>query len=247
MTLKFRQVALAAIPLRTLVSHSAVAGLLLLSLVTMMLSATHQTQLEGLRMGAARLTAPLFSLLSHPAHNVGQLQDFWQAHATLQAENTQLKEEANALRDWHATALRLDTENRALRALLNLKQEHELQSVTARVFADSGSSFGNSLLVKTEGDTKLRRGMAAITGDGLAGRLVDVDADGRYGRILLLNDISSHVPVVLENSRVRAVLAGTDNGVLELIHLPGDAQLTVGERIVTSGFDGVLPSGAAGR
>ena len=61
--------------------------------------------------------------------------------------------------------------------------------------------------------------------------------------MLLLTDLNSRVPVVVEKSRVRAILAGNNTDRPELQFLADSMPLQLGERIVTSGHGGVFPSG----
>jgi len=87
----------------------------------------------------------------------------------------------------------------------------------------------------------VRKGQAVITGAGLIGRVQEVGL--RSSRLLLLADLNSRVPVVIESSRVRGVVAGTNGETLRLVHLPPDVVAAPGDRIVTSGHGGALPPG----
>ena len=62
-------------------------------------------------------------------------------------------------------------------------------------------------------------------------------------RVLLLTDMNSNVPVVLERGRERAIAAGDNSGRLRLLFLAPAAQPQIGDRIVTSGHGGVFPPG----
>jgi len=61
--------------------------------------------------------------------------------------------------------------------------------------------------------------------------------------VLLLTDMNSNVPVVLERGRERAIAAGDNSGRLRLLFLAPAAQPQIGDRIVTSGHGGVFPPG----
>jgi hypothetical protein len=61
--------------------------------------------------------------------------------------------------------------------------------------------------------------------------------------VLLLTDLNSRVPVVVEDTRHRGVLAGDNSQQPSLLYLPPDAVVEAGQRIVTSGHGGVFPSG----
>ena len=84
-------------------------------------------------------------------------------------------------------------------------------------------------------------GQAAVTGDGLIGRISGVGS--RSSRLLLITDLNSRIPIVIEATRTRAVLAGTNTGRPRMIHLPTGAAVAIGDRVVTSGHGGGFPSG----
>jgi len=243
MSLKFRQFALIAIPLRSAVAQISVGLLLLSALVLMFVARTHADVFSGLRMSLTRMADPVLIAAQEPVEMVESWFGNLQTVAVMQMENKALREELANLRQWHAEAVRLDAENRSLRALLQMKQPHEITSTGGAVLADNGTSFGHSVIVSVPEDFKLRRGLVAMTGDGMVGRTVDVAPGTGMARVLLLDDPVSRVPVMLESTKARAILAGQSNGALLLEHLPGEAAPLVGERILTAGDDGVLPSG----
>jgi len=80
-----------------------------------------------------------------------------------------------------------------------------------------------------------------VSGAGLAGRVATVGY--RSARILLITDINSRVPVLIESSRDRAILSGDNSGMPRLIFLPANASIKAGDRVVTSGHGGVFPPG----
>ena len=83
--------------------------------------------------------------------------------------------------------------------------------------------------------------MPVLTEAGLIGRVVR--AGRSTARLVLVTDFSSRVPVVLERSRVRAILQG-DNGPLPTLQfLAPTARVAIGERVLTSGDGGLLPAG----
>ena len=59
----------------------------------------------------------------------------------------------------------------------------------------------------------------------------------------MITDLNSRIPVVSEKSRVRAILSGDNSRAPKLAFLPPNAQLSLGDRIVTSGHGGVFPAG----
>ena len=85
------------------------------------------------------------------------------------------------------------------------------------------------------------KGHAVVTGEGLVGRVESVG--GRATRVLLISDLNSRIPVLIESTRTRAILAGNNSNRPSLIHLVSGATVSPGDRIVTSGHGGVFPVG----
>ena len=76
---------------------------------------------------------------------------------------------------------------------------------------------------------------------GVVGR---VDKVGNmYSKILLITDINSKIPVMVERTRVRGILSGDNTATPRMVFIPLSAELTVGDRVVTSGVAGVFPPG----
>lgn len=227
---------LAAIPLFG--TSGVLAGLALLLLL---LSALSPNTMGGLRSGAADIFSPLLSVVSTPLEKGAVFIRDVTGLAQIQAENARLRQENVKLREWYQTALLLEAENKSLRDLMNVKVEAQHTYITARVLSDSNSTFAKSLLVSAGAEDGVKKGQSVIAGDGLIGRVVETGETS--ARILLMTDINSRIPVLIEGSRQHAIYAGqnTKNGTL--IHLPPESQIKEGARIITSGIGGVFPVG----
>ena len=98
-----------------------------------------------------------------------------------------------------------------------------------------------SLAVNLGADNGVRDGQAAVGSIGLVGRTVQTG--DRSARILLITDLNARIPVVVEETRLRGILAGDNTNRPRLIHLPPDTEVRAGDRIVTSGHGGMFPVG----
>ena len=96
-------------------------------------------------------------------------------------------------------------------------------------------------MVAYVGDSKVEKGQVVLSDKGLVGRVDKVGSN--YTKIILITDINSKIPVVVENTRVRGILSGDNTNTPKMIFIPLDADVKVGDRIVTSGVAGVFPSG----
>src|SRR3546814_11384359 len=99
---------------------------------------------------------------------------------------------------------------------MNLVPAPEIDFVSAHVVGDLGGAFVRSVLVDAGARDNVEKGQAAVTGEGLAGRVFEVGH--RAARVLLLTDINSRIPVVIERTRDRAVVAGNTSSLLRLLY-----------------------------
>lgn len=195
--------------------------------------------LEKLRTKVSDVAAPVLSAMSAPVTKAADSIDSVQSLRNLRAENIRLSSENAKLKDWYESALKLQAENKALRDLLNVKADPAMRFVTTRVVSDPASAFVKSALIPVGEKDNVAKGDAVMAGHGLIGRVMETGRNS--ARVLLVTDLNSRIPVIVQNTRTKAILAGKNKDLLRLERLPIDAGLSLGQRIVTSGDGGMLP------
>jgi rod shape-determining protein MreC len=197
--------------------------------------------MDSIRTNVTDATAPILDVLSKPVATVNQMiSEAWSLYNVYE-ENTMLKQDQGHLLQWQVVAKKLEAENKNLRKLLNFPVEPAAGFITARVIADTGGAFANSLVINVGNNSGVRKGQSTITGEGLLGRVTDVGK--RSSRILLITDLNSRIPVVIQSSQARAIMAGNNTHQPRLIHLSPGALVGQGDLIVTSGHGGAFPPG----
>ncbi len=225
------------------VADRAALGLLIGLSVVLLVLGKADVKLAGIlaeRIGDA--AAPVLGAMNEPAVAVRGAFDRFGEMLAVYEENARLREENRRLLAWQAEAARLSVQNKALREMLNVPTAERAPAwTTARVVADAGGPFVQTRLIDAGAERGVVKGMAAVTPQGLAGRVIGV---GRQSaRVLLITDFDSKIPVVVERSRDHAILAG-DNGAEPLLRfLPMIPSFEVGDLVLTSGEGGLLPAG----
>jgi rod shape-determining protein MreC len=240
--LERRSLSRLAVPLKALVDRFAFGTLIVASVVLLVVAKADVRLLEVVDSRISDLLAPALDVAVRPieasrhlAQQVGEL-------VALRTENAQLREQNQRLLEWQEAARQLAVENASLRQLLHgVDEDRHPTAVTARVVADSGGPFVQTILVNAGSEQGVAKGMAAVNERGLAGRVIEVGR--RSARVLLLTDFNSRIPVMVEPSRDQAILAGDNSREPGLVFLPLNPRLSVGDRVVTSGRGGVLPPG----
>jgi rod shape-determining protein MreC len=211
------------------------------SLALMVLGKSESPLVERARLAVSDAIAPIMDGLSRPLASIRHAYDNTREFLDLREENAMLREQQARLLQWQSVARQLAAENRALKDLLKFAPDRAASYVTARVVADNGGAFVRSVLVAAGARDGLRKGDAAVTGEGLVGRVAEVGE--RSARVLLLTDINSRIPVVIERSRDQGILAGDNSDNPRLLYLSHGSQLVPGDRVVTSAAGGAFPPG----
>jgi len=230
-----------ASPLKAWASRFALLLLVGAAFGLMLIGRTNTFIVEETRSIVTDMVTPILDAVSKPVDTFSGVIEQAEALTNLRSENLALREQNARLMQWQVVARRLEAENAALRTLNHMVPDPEMSFISARVVGDPGGAFVRTVLINAGERQGVEKGQAAITGDGLAGRVAEVGQ--RSARVLLLTDINSRVPVVVGDARDRAVLAGDNSNSPELLYLGPTAKVRVGDRVTTSGHGGVFPPG----
>lgn len=230
LSIQSRQV-LAKLTLPVLIAASF--GLMLLGKADALLA-------ERARMVLADALAPFYAALAVPLadarHAIAGATDL----VDLGAENARLRAENERLLRWQSIALALDAENQRLKADLHWIPDPAPSYVTARVVADAGGVYAKAVLLSVGPNHDVRKGEIALDERGLVGRVTEVGS--RSARLLLITDLNSRIPVILESSRAHAILVGTNGPRPRLTYWAEGAIPQEGERVVTSAEANAFPA-----
>lgn len=197
--------------------------------------------LQGTRNAVTDLFAPILATVNYPIEKTATYVRAVTGIAHLQAENERLRSENMRLREWHQVALKLQEENATLHGLLNVQTDPAHRYITARIIADSGNAYVKSLLVMAGQSSGVKSKQAVVSSEGLIGRVIETGE--KVSRILLLTDINSRIPVIIEKKNIHAILAGQNDDKPHLLHLPQDMKPENGTVVLTSGHGGMFPAG----
>lgn len=215
--------------------------LVLLLLGTFLIWRIDNPRVERFRMMVIDRVVPNFEWAMAPVTGMANLLADFQSYQRLAQQNSDLRRELQDMKSWREAAIQLDQENARLRDLINVQLDPQLTRITGVVLADSGSPFRQSVLLNVGARDGILDGWPAMDGIGLVGRISGVGEE--TARVILVTDTSSMIPVTIQPSGQRAILAGdnTINPLLQFIENPD--LVKPGDRVVTSGDGGVFPAG----
>lgn len=188
-----------------------------------------------------KVMAPVGEVLSTPGRVAGEGLDGIRGYFFAVSENRRLKAELKAMQRWRDTAIQLRDVNDRYRALLGLNTDPPIPMATARVVTDSRGPFANSRLADAGSEKGIRVGNPVMSENGLVGRIIGV-TEG-VSRILLLTDVASRTPVMIDRSNARAILTGDGGPNPKLEYLRGQNPVQNGDLVMTSGDGGLFPRG----
>ena len=157
-----------------------------------------------------------------------------QEHELLEERFRKLEVENSRLLEWGA-------EIKRLRALWGIAGERGYHGVAAEVVGQDPSNWSRVVVLDRGSSEGLGRGMPVIVGDAVVGQIINVSPS--TSRVLLITDHSSGVDSIVQSSRVRGVVQGDGHADCALQYVPQEDEVTLGDRIITSGMDGVYPKG----
>lgn len=215
--------------------------MILASLSLIVISRTSPDIRSAIAAPIADSAAPALDVLSQPVDAFNDVRNWFASLVNIYGQNARLREANSRLMQWQNVAIQLEAENNALRELLNYNAQEEMRFTTAKVISDRGGPFTRTAMINAGSTLGIAEGMPIINGDGLVGRIIETG--NHSARILLLTDINSRIPIITADSRERAIAAGNNTESLNLLYLPDDSEVAVGEKLVTSGDGNTVPAG----
>ena len=132
-------------------------------------------------------------------------------HYSVYRENEKLKEEVEVLRNEKIQNEYLLTENTILKEALQLTGTKALEqdiSIIAKVIIDQESPYLKSFLLNKGTRDGVLKGMTVFSKKYLIGTIIE--SNYLTSRVLLINDLNSRIPVIIENTSVNAILTGLE-------------------------------------
>ena len=228
-------------PIREISGRLSLVFMLTLAAALLLLGRAETYVFDQARQVVTDMTAPLLEIASRPLSAARRLVERTDEYAYVFDENERLRAENERLMAWKEKALKLEAKVLRYEALLNVQVDPSINYVSGRVVSDNGGPFVDTVIVNVGREQGAKSGDAVIDTDGLIGRIVSTGE--KASRVLLLTDLNSRMPVVIEPGHYKAVLAGDNTNWPRLDYLLATSSVSPGDRVVTSGDGGLIPPG----
>ena len=216
--------------------------LLFLSILVIILSNYNFKVIQLIKIGINEFTYRASFLISTPENKIQKINSQIKDHLKVYDNYKNLELELEKLKQKKLTNNFLKMENEKLRDLIN--ESINSNEILARVLIDKESPFLRSIILNKGTKDKLKIGMAVVDEVHLVGKVIEVNFTN--SRVLLLSDLNSKIPVVLEPIGMQAVVSGTggNNGKIQYTKEEYSDDINNQEIIAyTSGLGGLFKPG----
>lgn len=197
--------------------------------------------LDLFRQTIALAVDPLQRMSQAPGSLVDYANTYFQGMQGLQAENKDLKHNQLQTAPNLQRLEQLEAENQRLRKLLAVKEREKANGQVAQILYTARDPFSRKVIVDKGQQSGIVAGQPAIDETGVVGQVTRIFPFS--AEITLITDKDQAVPVQVVRSGQRSVVFGLGNGQMELRYMPANADVQVGDLLVTSGLDGVYLPG----
>lgn len=198
--------------------------------------------LEEIRAGVSVALYPLQEVASLPGALFSRMGDFFVTQASLSRDNEQLKRERLLSGAATQRMRALEAENEQLRRIVNSEPVPGRTPTVAEILYESRDPFTRKVVIDRGAMHDMKIGLAVVDHRGVIGQITRVFP--LVSEVSLLTDKSQSIPVQNVRSGVRSITFGLGHdGAVELRFMPVNADIQVGDLLVTSGIDGTFPAG----
>ncbi len=186
---------------------------------------------------------PLEIIANAPGEWYRDIGKYFSRHNELVQENYVLKQQAFEHQVKLQRLSTIQAENVHLRSLLNGNIPIQPKAVLGEISHMGRDPFTHVVVVNRGSQHSIKAGQAVVDSKGVIGQVTRVYPF--TSEVTLITDKELSIPIQIERNQLRAIAFGEGNNTLDIPYLPTNVDIKVGDKLVTSGIDGIYPSGLA--
>ena len=218
----------------------SLVALIIFSVVLIVLSRINFPAINYLKIGLNEVVYRVSFIVSLPEQQLNRSLIVINNHLNLYNDHDQLKEKFKSLRGKELDNEYLKFENERLRKLID-EYIINTDELVAKVLLDKESPFLRSIILNKGSKDKIRIGMAVLDGPYLVGKVVEVNY--ATSRVLLISDLNSKIPVILEPGDIQSIMSGSGKNKGQIQYFKTENTLNEKKIVFTSGSGGIFKSG----
>ena len=213
-------------------------ALIIASIILLSLESINSKSLNFVRSAIKDVIYRASFITSIPGNTISPMFITVQSHFKIYEENKLLKLKIQQLKDQQKQVAYLKIENDKLKKVIDDTDISNHESIISKVLVDKESPFLKSVILNKGFNSGLKKGMPVLKGPYFVGRITEVNY--LSSRVLLISDLNSKIPVLIEPMGYQAIMSGTGDDLALLDFLPKNHQLEVGNLVFTSGTGGIF-------
>ncbi len=186
---------------------------------------------------------PLERIAKAPSDWIQDASKYFSAHNQLVQENYILKQQAFEHKVLLQSLNTLKAENYHLRSLLKADIPIYPKAILGEITHTGRDPFTNVVIVNRGSQHNVHAGQAVVDSKGVIGQITRIYPF--TSEVTLITDKSLSIPIQIERNQLRAIAFGEGSNTLDIPYLPTNVDIIIGDKLVTSGIDGIYPAGLA--
>ncbi len=215
-------------------------ALIIFSIFLIFLSNLNFVGIKYIKIGVNEATYRLSALVSYPEKKFSESVNFLQDYFNVYKENQILKEKIDQLNNNNLNYKYLENENKRLKEIVG-DDVSTSESILSKVLIDKDGKFLKSIILNKGSKDEVKIGMVVLEKNYLVGQVIEVNYT--TSRAILISDLNSNIPVVIEPGGFQSILSGTgkDYGIIK--YSKDELNLVNNSFVYTSGLGGTFRAG----
>lgn len=226
---------------RFLLSKVRLILFLLVAIFIFALSLKQGGALKNIQATLFDYTSIITKFITSPIRAVIDIRDWGNSYLNVHHKNEKLEAKVKQLEEWALKAHALELENQQLRHLLKISPDSQLNYITVPVLGIVPTPYTKTIVLGAGSEKGIKLRQPVAVDHQIIGRIVEVTK--KTSRVLMIQDVNSHIPVILEKSKVQGIVSGDNGSYLIMRFFEKEPKAKIGELLFTSGVGGIYPKG----
>ena len=215
-------------------------ALIIFSILLIFLSNLNFIGIKYVKIGVNEATYRLSAIISYPEKKLNESFIFLSEYFNVYKENQNLKEKVDKLNAEKLSYTFLENENKKLKEIVG-ENTNSSDLIISKVLIDKDGKFLKSIILNKGSKDGIKKGMVVLEKNYLVGQVIEVNYT--TSRAILISDLNSNIPVVIEPGSFQSILSGTGKNYGKIKYSKNKLLLNEATIVYTSGSGGNFRAG----
>ncbi len=215
-------------------------ALIIFSILLIFLSNLNFIGIKYVKIGVNEATYRLSAIISYPEKKLNESFIFLSEYFNVYKENQNLKEKVDKLNAEKLSYTFLENENKKLKEIVG-ENTNSSDLIISKVLIDKDGKFLKSIILNKGSKDGIKKGMVVLETNYLVGQVIEVNYT--TSRAILISDLNSNIPVVIEPGSFQSILSGTGKNYGKIKYSKNKLLLNEATIVYTSGSGGNFRAG----